>query len=157
MLDNLPSSSPAETPLVFGGTDTGRRSVRKAMWRGLKKRCPQCGTGHLFAGYTKVNDNCPDCGLDLSGHQADDAPPYFTMLISGHLVIPLALEMKRHFHPPLGLQFLLWGAVLALMIWWLLPITKGALIGIQWANRMHGFSDDPGEDLEASLRSDVGD
>jgi len=25
--------------------------------------------------------------------------------------------------------------------WWMLPASKGALIGLQWANRMHGFAD----------------
>jgi len=140
-------------PLVFGGHDDGKRSVRSAMWRGMKKRCPQCGEGHIFNGYTKVRDECDHCGLVLSGHQADDAPPYFTMLISGHIIIPLMLEWKRHFFPPVGLQLLVCCTLLALSIWWLLPITKGALIGVQWANRMHGFSETPQEDVEASIRA----
>lgn len=143
----------SSAPLVFGG-ESDHRSVKRALWRGLKQRCPQCGEGKLFKGYTSVREHCGECGLYLAGHQADDAPPYFTMIIAGHAIIPMALEVKRHFHPPLGLQLLVWGIVMGLAIWWLLPRTKGALIGVQWANRMHGFSDDPEEDLEHSLRTE---
>lgn len=139
-------------PVIYGGNNGERRSVRSAMWRGMKKRCPQCGKGHIFSTYTRVNDYCSECGLHLGGHQADDAPPYFTMLIAGHIVIPLGLEIKRHFHPPVGLQLLAWLVALGVLIWLLLPVTKGALIGVQWANRMHGFSDTPEEDIEESLR-----
>lgn len=142
------------SPLIYGGHDDGRRSVRSAMWRGMKKRCPQCGKGHIFKSYTKVKDQCEECGLVLSGHEADDGPPYFTMLIAGHLIIPIMLEWKRHFHPPVGLQLLVSLTLLGLAIWWLLPVTKGALIGVQWANRMHGFSDHHDEDVEASLRAE---
>ena len=57
------------------------RSRRAAMWRGARGQCPACGTKSLFAKYLKVRDICPSCGLHLGGHQADDAPPYFTIFI----------------------------------------------------------------------------
>ncbi len=147
-------TSSTNTPDLTKTLDDGERDTRQAMWRGIKKKCPQCGQGHLFKGYTSVNDTCSSCGLDFSGHRADDAPPYFTMLIAGHIVIPLALEVKRHFHPPLGLQFLVWGILLGVMAWKLLPITKGAMIALQWAKKMHGFSGNtdktPGLDVSGS-------
>ena len=65
------------------------------------------------------------------------------MLIAGHLIIPLALEMKRHLDPPLIVQFMIWPVVLLIFTLLLLPVVKGALVGIQWANRMHGFSEEP--------------
>src|ERR1700761_8168227 len=55
--------------------------------RGFKRRCPNCGVGHLFAGYLKVQSTCEHCGHDNSQYRADDAGPYFTVLIVGHLVI----------------------------------------------------------------------
>jgi uncharacterized protein (DUF983 family) len=30
--------------------------------RGLTKRCPACGGGHLFTGWFKMKDCCPRCG-----------------------------------------------------------------------------------------------
>ncbi|HXI87650.1 MAG TPA: DUF983 domain-containing protein [Parvularculaceae bacterium] len=117
------------------------RSLRAAMMRGARKACPECGIGRLFAGYTKTRERCSHCGLDLEGHRADDAPPYVTIVIVGHLAIPLALAVKQIFDPPLGLQFAVWAPAMILAMIWLLPISKGALIGLQWANRMHGFGD----------------
>lgn len=120
------------------------------MWRGMKKSCPQCGRGPLFSSYVKTRDMCEVCALNLSGHQADDAPPYMTMLIVGHIAIPLALVSKQLFDPPLWQQFALWLPVMIVSTAWLLPISKGALIGLQWANHMHGFGDgDPEPDLRA--------
>ena len=134
-----PPPSPEE-PLVFGGASRPSRSWVKAMWRGARKRCPQCGKGKLFSGYSTTHDTCDHCGLDLSGHRADDAPPYFTTFIVGHVTIPGALFVERFYDPALWVQFAIWTPILIAMTAWLLPISKGALIGVQWANEMHGFS-----------------
>lgn len=31
--------------------------------RGLTKRCPRCGGGHLYDGWFRMKDRCPTCGL----------------------------------------------------------------------------------------------
>lgn len=116
------------------------------MWRGARKTCPQCGRGRLFSGYTRTRETCANCGLNLSGHRADDAPPYLTIVIVGHIVVPAALAVKQLHHPPLWLQFAIWGPLIIVATLWLLPIAKGAMVGLQWANRMHGFGD--GDDLD---------
>ncbi len=132
--------------------DGAKRPVFAAMAKGFRGKCPRCGEGPLFRAYSKVTDHCTACGQPFLGHRADDAPPYITMMIVGHaLAIPI-VEVKRHLDPPLGLQFLIWILLATVMTLWLLPRSKGALIGLQWANRMHGFGD-PDEDPEASLRS----
>ncbi len=120
--------------------NAGPRSWRRAFGRGFAGRCPQCGRGALFAGYVKTRETCAVCGLDLAGHRADDAPPYITMMIIGHVVIPLALAHKQLFDPPLFVQFAVWTPAIVLATGALLPPVKGALIGLQWANRMHGFA-----------------
>ncbi|MGV6800791.1 MAG: DUF983 domain-containing protein [bacterium] len=146
-------SEPSNSPEIYGQSPQNERSVVKAMKAGFHKKCPDCHTGTLFDGYTKVRPSCPSCSLDLTGQRADDAPPYFTMLIAGHLFIPLALEVKRHIDPPLAFQFLFFATLMLGFSIWFLPRVKGMLIGIQWANKMHGFSDDPHEDIEESLRA----
>jgi len=123
----------------FGG-DTEQRSWQQAVIRGIRKKCPQCGRRTLFAGYSKINDNCSHCGLDLSGHEADDAPPYVTIVLVGHIFIPLALAVKQLFEPPLWAQFTIWLPVILGASFMILPMAKGAIIGLQWANRMHGFA-----------------
>jgi len=34
-----------------------------AVGRALRRRCPRCGSGSIFAGYTRLRDRCPACGL----------------------------------------------------------------------------------------------
>ena len=110
------------------------------MRRGLRKRCPCCGSGAIFKGYTAVNAYCATCGLALHHQRADDAPPYFTVIIVGHLVVPLTLVAEQLYAPPTWLQLALWLPLTLVMSLSLLPRIKGALIGLQWANGMHGFS-----------------
>jgi uncharacterized protein (DUF983 family) len=75
-------------------------------------------------------------------HQADDAPPYFTILIAGHIVIPLLMTVEVAFAPPLWLHALIWMPLIAILSLALLPRVKGAIVGLQWAQRMHGFGQD---------------
>ncbi len=118
------------------------RQRGQAMWRGARGKCPACGEKHLFRAYLKVSDDCPSCGLNLSGHQADDAPPYFTIFIVGHIIVPVALLVEKLYSPPLYVHALVFSllAILASLI--SLPIVKGAVVGLQWALRLHGFGND---------------
>ncbi len=103
---------PPQSDIFGGGIDPSIRSWPTAVKRGLRQKCPACGTGKILYSYTKVKDTCASCGLALAGHQADDMPPYVTMLISGHIIIPLTLYFERSLDPPMGLQFLIWGPAL---------------------------------------------
>jgi len=116
-----------------------QRSWRSALMRGLRCRCPACGEGRLFASYTRVVARCEACGEDLSHQRADDAPPYIVIMIVGHVVVGAAFYVERAFRPELWVHMAAWiPATLALSLT-LLPPIKGAVVGIQWANRMHGF------------------
>ena len=126
---------------LAASTLSATRSKKQAMWRGSLGKCPAWGSGKLFARYLKAADKCEICGLALAGHQADDAPPYFTIVIVGHIVVPIALIVERTFQPPLivyGTIFSTSAIILALIS---LPMVKGAVVGLQWALRMHGFAD----------------
>ncbi|MFN4277863.1 MAG: DUF983 domain-containing protein [Ferrovibrio sp.] len=123
--------------------DLMERPMGDAMWRGWRMRCPACGQGRMFGRYLKVNDTCPSCGLEMSGHRADDAPPYFTILIVGHIIVPLMLLLEQHMQPPEWVHMALWLPLTLLLCLWFLPHIKGTLIGLQWARRMHGFGSEP--------------
>lgn len=115
------------------------RSWKQAMWRGFTCSCPACGKGRMFGKYLKVADACDSCGEELHHHQADDAPPYFTMFIVGHIVIPLVLVVEKLWAPALPIHFMVWTAVTLALTFALMPAVKGAIVGLQWALRMHGF------------------
>lgn len=115
------------------------RSWWDAMKRGSRATCPSCGQGRLFRSYLKVSDTCPACGETLHHHRADDAPPYFTIFIVGHVVLPVTMGIEKAFEPALWVHVATSGSLAIGLSLALLPAVKGAVVGLQWALRMHGF------------------
>jgi len=115
------------------------RKTSEAMLRGARLRCPSCGEGPLYGSYLKVADTCTSCGEELHHHRADDAPAYFTITIVGHIVIGGVLVLERMYAPETWVHMVLWLPLTLLLSLALLPVIKGALVGLQWAFRMHGF------------------
>ena len=116
------------------------RNAWAAIGKGLRGRCPACGEGRLFRSYLKVNDLCPKCGEEFFHQRADDAPPYLTIFVVGHIVGSLML-LTEEFWPdaPIWLHAMIWPTLALILSLWLLPIMKGGFIAYQWALRMHGF------------------
>lgn len=115
------------------------RPLGRAIWRGLRCRCPACGKGRVLHSYLKVNDACPSCGEDLTPQRADDGPAYLTILIVGHVMIPAMAAYFIAFRPGPWNMIALFGIGSIVLSALLLPRMKGMLIGIQWSRRMHGF------------------
>lgn len=101
--------------------------------RGFRERCPNCGQGRLFRAYLKVESPCPACGHDNAQYPSDDAPPYFTILIVGHLVIAPMLFMPFVWTWPVWWVVATTLPTLAVLTLVLLPRVKGAVIGAHWA------------------------
>jgi len=137
-----------QTPTTFSEA-TGQRDWVQAVRRGGAGKCPSCGRGNLFRRYLKVADTCPTCSEELHHHRADDAPPYFTILIAGHFIIAGVMIVEEQLQPSYWLHLAIWFPLTMGMCLWMLPRIKGALVGLQWALRMHGFggrdSVDPAE------------
>ncbi len=126
-------------PVALTVTDRETRAVWPAVLNGMRLRCPKCGKGHMFRAYLKVADTCDVCGEELFHHRADDMPPYLSILIVGHVIVGLMLEMEFHAEiaPWVYLATMVPAAIILPLA--LLPSIKGAIVGLQWANRMHGF------------------
>ncbi|MFY9876572.1 MAG: DUF983 domain-containing protein [Rhodomicrobium sp.] len=129
-----------------------RRPVLKSILRGASLKCPKCGRGRLFSSYLAVSRTCAGCGEELFHHRADDAPPYFTIFIVGHIIVSLVITTELLYGPPLWLHFAIWLPLTVLLSLALLPVVKGAIVGLQWALKMHGFEDaaSPGHALKPS-------
>ncbi len=125
---------------IYGRSAAAERALGLAMRRGFTGRCPNCGKGRLFRAYLKVVDACAVCGEDLHHQRADDAPPYITMLVVGHVVVGGVLAAEELWpHSPMWLGAIVWSLLALVLSLVLLPRVKGALVGYQWALRMHGF------------------
>jgi uncharacterized protein (DUF983 family) len=66
------------------------------------------------------------------------------MLVVGHLMVPAILAARTMADVPVWVHSLFWPLVALGLCLALLPRVKGAVIGWQWACRMHGFDDGPG-------------
>lgn len=123
-----------------------KRNLFYAMMRGARLKCPACGHGRLFRAYLKVADTCPSCREELFHHRADDAPPYLTIVIVGHLVVAGVLALEQSIAPPQWVHLVLWLPLTVILSLALLPSIKGSIVGLQWANEMHGFGSEPDPD-----------
>jgi uncharacterized protein (DUF983 family) len=122
-------------------TQLERRNVWTALKRGFRGRCPRCGEGKLFRAFLKTADHCSACGQDFTPHRADDLPAYLVIVIVGHIVVPLALMIETNYSPPVALQLAIYLPLALIASLVLLQPVKGAVVGVQWALRMHGFDE----------------
>jgi uncharacterized protein (DUF983 family) len=138
-----------------GGRSIGERPILRSLLRGAALKCPSCGHGAMFRRYLKVADVCPSCGEELHHHRADDAPPYFTIVIVGHVIVGLVLAVEMAYRPPLWAHAALWLPLTLIVTLLVLPMVKGALVALQWALVMHGFDPEAKEEIGDGL-PDVG-
>lgn len=130
-----------------------KRDFWSAMLRGIRGRCPSCGEGKLFRSYLKTADQCSACGQEFHHHRADDFPAYIVIVIVGHIIVPAILWAQRNFAPPYLVHLAVWLPLTVGMSLALLQPVKGAIVGLQWAFRMHGFDENgPVDPLEAGLK-----
>ncbi|MGE0699635.1 MAG: DUF983 domain-containing protein [Hyphomicrobiaceae bacterium] len=133
-------------PATAVAGESERQALPSAL-RGAAQCCPACGRGKLFTSYLKVAHACDACGEALHHQRADDAPAYFTMAIVAHIVVGGLLAVEQTFAPPTWVQLSIWLPMTLVLSLALLPVVKGALVGLQWGLRMHGFGTgrDPAE------------
>ncbi len=123
--DRTPRPPPWPVPSLFIG-----------IGRGLLGRCPACGNGRIFDGFLRVVPQCEHCAAPLGLARADDAPPYFTILIVGHIVIPLMLITQKLYDPTnLMLSAIFLPLTVILSVGLLRPV-KGATVGLMLSFNM---------------------
>jgi uncharacterized protein (DUF983 family) len=105
-------------------------SLATAIGRGLRGRCPVCGMGRIFDGFLTVAEACQVCKAPLGLARADDAPPYFTIVAVGHIVIPLLFIVDRSTQLPMWtISAIFLSLTLALALGLIRPI-KGGTVGL---------------------------
>jgi uncharacterized protein (DUF983 family) len=111
-------------------------SLATALGRGLIGRCPVCGKGRMFDGFLRVVEQCEHCAAPLGLARADDAPPYFTILIVGHIVIPAMLLMQKLADPSPWLLSAIFVPLTVILAIGLIRPVKGATVGLMLSFNM---------------------
>jgi uncharacterized protein (DUF983 family) len=107
-----------------------RPNLGIAILRGAANHCPACGKTTIFAGFLTVKSTCAACGAPLGEFRADDAPPYFTILLVGHIVVPLMLLTEKSFAPSQWLLTAIFVPLSLVLAVGLLRPVKGATVGL---------------------------
>jgi uncharacterized protein (DUF983 family) len=89
----------------------------------------------MFSGYLSVSPSCRRCGLDFEMIRSDDVPPYFTVVIVGHIMVPSLLLAEQMASPPTSLLLAIGLPLTLLLTLSLLPFVKGAVMGAIWNTR----------------------
>jgi uncharacterized protein (DUF983 family) len=104
--------------------------MKLAARRAILGRCPCCGEGKLFRAYLKQVDNCSVCGEAFGHIRADDAAPWLTLILVGHIFVPVMLLFVASSTLPAWESSVLWSVVFMGACLAILPRAKGLFIAI---------------------------
>jgi uncharacterized protein (DUF983 family) len=113
-------------------------SLPAAIGRAVLGKCPNCGKGALYKSYLKQVDRCSVCGESYGQIHADDGPPWLTILLVGHVMVPLIFVVNGLTVWPLWVAMSVWPALTALLGLAVLPRAKGVFLAILWKTRAPG-------------------
>ena len=122
----------------MSGINFPRYDKGRSITTGLKRKCPSCEQAKIFDGYLKLKTVCPNCSAPVGDIRADDLPPYLTILIVGHILVPALLYVEFTYHPSTLFQMILWPSLTLALTLSLLPLLKGAVVGLMWSIGMKG-------------------
>lgn len=115
-----------------------RPTAMTALLRGFRRKCPNCGEHAAFSGYLTLQKECKGCDAPLGLISADDAPPYFTITVVGHIILPLVLVAEKLYAPSMLVHAAIWPALTIGLTLGFLPLIKGGVVGVMWAVGLKG-------------------
>ncbi len=115
-----------------------RPTTMSALIRGALGRCPSCGRGPLLHRYLKVVGQCSACGEPYGHFRADDAPPWLTILLVGHLTAPFFLLIEENFELTVATELAILIPLVVGLTLALLPRCKGAILAMMWVTKAEG-------------------
>jgi uncharacterized protein (DUF983 family) len=118
--------------------DAQRPSTLTGIFRGALGRCPRCGQSSLLHHYLKLVDHCPICGEAYGHYRVDDAAPWLTILVVGHLTVPIILICETNFTIPMGYALAIYLPLIVGLTLFLLPRCKGVMTAVLWAMKAEG-------------------
>lgn len=98
--------------------------------RGLRKKCPRCGIGPLFSGFSDLKRSCAECHLKYEQHEGDT---WAFMYITTAMITGLFLIVLLWIWPPrswIGRSLLGLAAFSAFVVTW--PPRKGVAVAFEF-------------------------
>jgi uncharacterized protein (DUF983 family) len=114
-------------------TPPNKPSTLTCIARGLQRKCPRCGEGDVLSGYVAMVRACAVCGESFAHISADDAPPWLTIVVVGHIMISLIMTLEINFDIPVMIEASAMVLLAVVLTGLLMPVSKGVVIGLLWA------------------------
>ncbi len=111
------------------------QTLSTTLLRGLRERCPKCGDGKLFQAYLKPKEACPVCHENFVGIRADDGPAWLTIILMGHISVPVAIYLAMSTALPAAEALTILLAFTSGATLLILPHAKGIFFALVWRNR----------------------
>lgn len=107
-----------------------------AMGAGIRRRCPVCHKGRLYAGPGRLNERCPACGIRFEPDPGDFAGALMlTMGVTGLFVALGTIVLEVAFHLSGDTQLWIWVTFACLFLPLAYPNFKGAWLGFMYTLR----------------------
>jgi uncharacterized protein (DUF983 family) len=128
----------AQYTLFMTVSDPEPQSTTGALIRGARGQCPRCGHGRLLHRYLKIVERCSGCGEPYGHFRVDDAAPWLTILLVGHITMPIVLMLEQNFDLPMWIGLSIYLPFIMLLTLGLLPRCKGVLLAVMWVTKAEG-------------------
>lgn len=112
--------------------------LRTVLWHGMRRRCPQCGEGALYKGWTSLHERCPSCDLKYLADEGD-LWVYLVAVDRALFIFPLIIIIYFRLNNPGSVWF--WGfcVTVLLLFVYTLPHRNGMGLSIDyWIRRKWG-------------------
>ena len=112
-----------------------RPKVRQVLWRGWRRRCPQCGEGRLFESWFRMARDCMVCGLRFERRPGDTWAFWLIgdRVFIAALLIVIVLGFRSSSTPRLVGLFL----AAAVPLVWTMPHRLGVCVGLDYLSRVY--------------------
>jgi uncharacterized protein (DUF983 family) len=111
--------------------------LRTLLWRGWRKKCPQCGEGEIYQRWLKLREQCPECGLQYLPNQGDLWGPLLFLDRVLFIIPIIALFYFRIWHPNQFL-FYLFGGIMIFVLVYTMPNRNGMSLAVDYLLRRKG-------------------
>jgi len=102
--------------------------------RALRKRCPQCGEGKLFASFARLRPKCEACGLQFRReHGSQTGAMYLTATVTELFAAAVALALFFLTDLPRTQALVLGVSVVIAFSYLMLPITMAIWTAVEYA------------------------
>ncbi len=115
-----------------------RPNRRTAFGRALRLRCPNCGRGNILHSYLKPVAACENCGEPYGHIRSDDAASWLTILVVGHILVPIMVAVESADRFPQGFSMAFWPIAAAVLTAFVLPRAKALIMSIIWFEKAPG-------------------